>query len=87
MGAVGHSSLKSENLIPFVILLITVLHKRSVAMGCMGFPIMRSHTPFRDLSLLGHPVMISAPLPPLKKMSFPKADKHYLVIGPQWITF
>lgn len=56
-------------------------------MGCMGFPIMRP-SPLRELSLSSYSMMISAPSPPFKKKkSLPKADKHCLVIGPQWITF
>lgn len=40
-----------------------------------------------ELSLSSCFEMIPFPPPPIKKLSLLKADKHCLVIGPQWITF
>lgn len=40
-----------------------------------------------ELSLSSCFEMIPFTPPPIKKMSLPKADKHSLVISPQWITF
>jgi hypothetical protein len=45
IGAAEGSILISEDLIPFVLLLIILLYKGRVAEGCMRFPIMRPSPP------------------------------------------
>lgn len=74
-----------DDLISSLLLLIILLFKAGLIAGNIGFLIMSRH--LGELSLSSCSDMIPFPPPPIKKMSLPKADKHCLVIGPQWITF
>ena len=83
--ATENSITELDDLISSPLLLITLLFKAGLIAGCIGFLIMSRH--LGELSLSSCFEMIPFPPPPIKKLSLLKADKHCLVIGPQWITF
>lgn len=81
--ATENSITELDDLISSPLLSITLLFKVGLIAGYIGFLIMSRH--LGELSLSSCFEMIPSPSP-YKKMSLPKADKHSLVIGPQWIT-